>query len=378
MVFSQAYKFTDRKQVPLSITQVKQIAGRAGRYGLHKAVPKDGSDASTTEPQNMVSPPGLVTSLRAQDLPFLRRTLELDPPPLRAAFIHPSVAGLQSLSRHITTADVYTRGGRDERERSYLITLLDAHRYTAQCPPWLRYSGNDKTMAGQEAVLLWAEDLAQASAAAEKTEITGGSTPVDFQTQALFLNAPLPLRDDMGRPFCTSLYRRYVRDLVVPLQACLEEGLSNFHGGFAELLRASEAALAAPYNADETEAVSLPEDGEDDGLKSPLPAFPDVLRLMELLHSLLGLYMWLSLRRPTSFPDAAEAMEMLPRTRYVLETLLNRRSNMSKALRLAFAPAPQGTPELIEYNGQKATKEILRNQRDSLFKEVQRMGTRAA
>lgn len=63
----------------LSVPEIKQIAGRAGRYRSAN------SKASAPDESNV----GFVTSLEEVDLPYIREALRTEPPPLRAAGIIP-------------------------------------------------------------------------------------------------------------------------------------------------------------------------------------------------------------------------------------------------------------------------------------------------
>lgn len=68
----------------ISIPEIKQIGGRAGRY---RAANETG-ERSDSEEENV----GLVTSLEDVDLPFIKQALEFNPPPLKAAGVIPTDA----------------------------------------------------------------------------------------------------------------------------------------------------------------------------------------------------------------------------------------------------------------------------------------------
>src|ERR1700731_1926050 len=70
VVFSTTRKFDGRMERVLSDSQIRQIAGRAGRYGMH-------SD----------NPAGLVTCIYKNDLPIIRSALEAAPVPLPVAYL---------------------------------------------------------------------------------------------------------------------------------------------------------------------------------------------------------------------------------------------------------------------------------------------------
>jgi ATP-dependent RNA helicase SUPV3L1/SUV3 len=72
------------KRVPsglqrLTVPEIKQIGGRAGRYRAAN------STGSTDEEPNV----GLITSLEEVDLPYIQQAMKLEPPPLSAAGIFP-------------------------------------------------------------------------------------------------------------------------------------------------------------------------------------------------------------------------------------------------------------------------------------------------
>jgi ATP-dependent RNA helicase SUPV3L1/SUV3 len=101
VVFVQLSKHNGVREVPLSLSQVKQIGGRAGRFGEHGA-------ASST---------GIVTCLHQSDLAMLTKAFETQAPVLRNAIVPfhlsvltrvaqllPDTFGLQQLTSLLHTA----------------------------------------------------------------------------------------------------------------------------------------------------------------------------------------------------------------------------------------------------------------------------------
>ncbi|CRG90618.1 ATP-dependent RNA helicase SUPV3L1, mitochondrial [Talaromyces islandicus] len=76
----------------LTIPEIKQIGGRAGRY---RAANEKASDVNPKEPNI-----GLVTSLEDVDLPYIREALDYEPPPLRAAGVLPNDTVFQRISNY--------------------------------------------------------------------------------------------------------------------------------------------------------------------------------------------------------------------------------------------------------------------------------------
>lgn len=81
VVFETLHKFDGQQTRPLSISQIKQIAGRAGRYGLHG------------------QPGGFVTTLHKEDIPTLCRALATPAPPLSCAILDPPGRWMEDVSQ---------------------------------------------------------------------------------------------------------------------------------------------------------------------------------------------------------------------------------------------------------------------------------------
>ena len=82
-MFEQVYKWDGQQRVQLSNSQIKQIAGRAGRYGLHG------------------EPGGYCTTLYSSDIPILRDALDAVIPPLQHAYLQHSIAELKSITSNL-------------------------------------------------------------------------------------------------------------------------------------------------------------------------------------------------------------------------------------------------------------------------------------
>ncbi|KAF9228843.1 P-loop containing nucleoside triphosphate hydrolase protein [Gyrodon lividus] len=81
VVFETLDKFDGQKERPLSISQIKQIAGRAGRYGLHG------------------KPGGFVATLHEADMPRLRNVLAAPTDTLCCAVLDPPLHWMEEVSR---------------------------------------------------------------------------------------------------------------------------------------------------------------------------------------------------------------------------------------------------------------------------------------
>lgn len=71
IIFESSYKWNGTRKVQLTTSQIKQIGGRAGRYGLHG----DSSDG------------GIVTTLYPEDLPSVKAAMDSVLPPIPGAIL---------------------------------------------------------------------------------------------------------------------------------------------------------------------------------------------------------------------------------------------------------------------------------------------------
>jgi ATP-dependent RNA helicase SUPV3L1/SUV3 len=93
IVFETSFKNDGSKFTRVPIAQVKQIAGRAGRYRTAVQDIRDTQMKSSTAGPTASSPSsenvGLVTTLHAIDLPYIQDAMSAEAPPLTAAGIQP-------------------------------------------------------------------------------------------------------------------------------------------------------------------------------------------------------------------------------------------------------------------------------------------------
>ncbi|KAI9886250.1 MAG: hypothetical protein M1823_001921 [Watsoniomyces obsoletus] len=93
IVFSTTTKTLGPVILPLTVSEIKQIAGRAGRYRVAGQQEKDGQfNSSDAVPSIPPAPPsvGLVTTLSDQHLPIVRHALSAEAPPITTAGLLPS------------------------------------------------------------------------------------------------------------------------------------------------------------------------------------------------------------------------------------------------------------------------------------------------
>ena len=111
VIFEAVGKFTAGGFVNLSVSTIKQIAGRAGRYGLH-----DGGD-----------PGGTCTTLHVVDYPYLRQCLATPFAPLE-------------FTRIGVTFESVTATMNVLPPKASLSTVVAAHSYIGRIPTFMRYA----------------------------------------------------------------------------------------------------------------------------------------------------------------------------------------------------------------------------------------------
>ncbi|CAK5279125.1 unnamed protein product [Mycena citricolor] len=255
VIFETVHKFEGLNGMrQLSDSQMKQIAGRAGRFGMHNIdeVPR-----------------GLVTTLKEEDLPILRRTLPVVIPPLTHVRVDPQTGQYMELMEHMPP-DVS------------IEVMITALVHAGSLPVFMRPS--------LKADIKLSSELLSGSALSHKEVLT-------------FAQGPFPWRDLNALAAMSRLLMLYRRKHSVEIEELM------LHLGFMERLEEVEELMR----------------------QDAIPGAPKVqfnaqtqLGTLELCHKFLVLYMWLTYRNEVAFPSAAAATEIKTRVETVLHWALER------------------------------------------------------
>ncbi|KAG9035390.1 RNA helicase [Tulasnella sp. JGI-2019a] len=251
IVFASLSKFNGFEELPLSVSQTKQIAGRAGRFGLHHG---DGG--------------GEVTTLHNSDLKQLKRDLAARLPSVPAAVIKPSQDMVERLSSLLPPDTSF----------GDLMKLLKTSMLV-RAPYETGVEHKDVTRS---------LDLVE--------KFYGDLTASDCMT---LIYCPLNMKDPVILIAATNMARAFavkaevsLEDLFknTPLLQALHmvqklQKMSQQGGGWSDVKRRKVAdELAEKKHA--------------------------ALRSLESLHKAITSYLWMSYRVPPSFPEQERAMEL--------------------------------------------------------------------
>ena len=187
VIFESVAKFlpSDGGYVHLSASTVKQIAGRAGRYGLH-----DGGD-----------PGGTCTTLHVPDHSYLRKCLATPFKPLEFIRIGPTADTVA------TTVSVLP-------PKASLSTVMDAHTYIGRIPTYMRYATRNNAEVFNYVDRYW------------------GNMNIDDRLLLLF--APIPWRDKVT----TEIIIRFLNMHSSAMTVDFMEGIKNT--GYLEMMLEAE------------------------------------------------------------------------------------------------------------------------------------------
>lgn len=270
------YKFNGRESVALALTQVKQIAGRAGRFGQARI---DAEGVAGTSPPSVpdIQSGGVVTTLKDEDLPLLRELLPLSLPAIPLAVLDPPSSTLTDLAPLLPPSTTFAQ----LVEHASLLALAPANTIIAS-------AGHKIPIA--EIVQPFRDSLT-------------------LGEMELFTLAPLNLRDERSKAIFQNIVHAYASRGVVEIGPVLESS------GLVPLLEEMESLLG--------ELPPLPTDPDE-----PFPATPPVivhaLPELESLHKSLVMYIWLSFRLSLAFTDRVKAQDLKERAEVVLEGCLER------------------------------------------------------
>lgn len=246
VIFDSTQKWDGTQMTPLSLSTMKQIAGRAGRFTLGDTVP-----------------PGIATTMQPQNLEDLQLALRLPTRPLKRAIITPSKDQLFALLQLMP---------RDAMP-SHVLRLLP---YFAQLPRHFT--------------------LSNMVALAELSELieSFGTGPLSATEYWTLIMAPINRKDFNITSAASTLLEQYQTTSQTNLREMLHtidllEAFTHIRG----LRQRYEAMDAAARQA-----------------AGPPSTPGELLRKLEATHRILILYLWLSYRLPVAFHEQPLAFEM--------------------------------------------------------------------
>lgn len=275
IIFESLVKFDGRKEVPLSLSMVKQIAGRAGRFGQQRTASNSPVPSATSAVTDEVpTPGGSVTTLHEADLPLLRAMLPLSLPPVTRAVIEAPPEALDDLAPLLPPNTPYE-------------DLIEHFQALAKLPP--------------KTVLSDTKSKVQISLIVEP--FRNVLTLKELQVMTM---APVSTRDDKVTTIFSNMVKQYADRFLVDLE-------DVFH---------SSGLLQTLENVEDTVAHLPPVGAPGDNLGTGILALS--IPKLESLHKSLVIYLWLSFRFELAFPDRELAAQYKERTEKMLEICLER------------------------------------------------------
>ncbi|GAA5856184.1 hypothetical protein JCM8547_000809 [Rhodosporidiobolus lusitaniae] len=289
IVFESLHKWDGKNEVRLPTPQIKQIAGRAGRYGVHTPISPSAPDLDAPLPPSPSapspspaaaeedSPLGEATTLDAQDLPILREAMAQPTVQVTQASLSATPDDFRALSALLPPSTPMSR----------LFSLFRSITLTA---PHYRSTGT--------------ESLAAVG------DILTSVEPLSFSERFVFGSAPVNLRDAKVVEALREWAGSFARGEKVLVPRWAEE-----KGVFDTLERVERVV--------EERKELAASDALDSLSRRQAAVFtPTALQNLESYHRCLTLYLWLSYRLANIFCHQQEARELRQRVEKAIEAAL--------------------------------------------------------
>ncbi|PWY98962.1 hypothetical protein BCV70DRAFT_201180 [Testicularia cyperi] len=298
VIFDTMSKWNGREQVTLSASQIKQIAGRAGRYGTKRA---------DNQPDG-----GIVTTRHEDELEILQQALESPLNPVDRAAIQPrseSIAAMAAMLPPLNPAR--TAASRSDHDDKFsgganITTPPSAAKKNFRT---LSEIYTDVSLLSRiDSSTYFVSDFSQQHTISPVVESASRSLLTVVEREK-FANAPANTRDERLMAFLSACVADFSTGGLVRFDHCAA-GLG--------MLEVETASLDAMDEASRCKLRQFPDryEGEDKAGKSktteqqPLAAYlgpnhellnSSTLMLLESLHRSMSLYLWLSFRFPLAF-----------------------------------------------------------------------------
>lgn len=379
IIFDSLHKWNGSEEVPLSVSQIKQIAGRAGRYGTKKEGDEEG---------------GLVTCMQERDMPLLREALAAQNTEIHRAAMQPLPEGFDHLSAALppvrafsaSIRDKSSRGNKRDKATMQERKTLDVLR--AANDAVLLDAGNNPELRRQELALAEAaiadlqlsdiyKDIElltslnssnyflsalsqqsviapmiwRASCLPESAGTSDDEAPRSLRSPPLtaltitemenFASSPANTRDEKLMACLALFVRNYSQGRIVNFEEVvtkvgLQAALSISEQTEKELMAKwrSRKRTNAGVETERSQSGDQPSYQELASLTPPKTAIEaGILLNLESLHRALTLYQWLNARFPLGFSDKSSVLRYKERTERAIEFSLEvQRSARTKRL----------------------------------------------
>lgn len=297
VVFTQTEKWVGKKPVPLPIPLIKQIGGRAGRFGVHKSNMKHHEVTKSSIADIAASqPPGIVTALHSVSLEHIRKAMIAPNPVVTQARVDIANPNIELLARALPSGIGVT-------------DLLDTMRLLARPLPTMklglpefsstRTSSEPRPVITSETpkpILPRPEDIA--------SEIDAITQSLPLSERLIFAVAPVRWRDSFSKAAVLVYYRAYEHRMHVKVREDIRglgliEALEEVQLIMGVSRKPGKPKVKAPeWPSEASESISVADLEEV------------VLQRLESLHSTLVVYLWLSYRLPLGFYQGQEATQL--------------------------------------------------------------------
>ena len=341
VIFYEMKKFDGNSKTLLTVSQTKQIAGRAGRFAIFTHSSRKGKDtnesSSYTKSSKRDEKPkdkgGLVTSFMNQDMPTLRKLMAVDANPIQIAGLHPTFEIIQLFSHYLSASL--------KEPNPSLHTILEYFECMAQLDSQYFLC-----------------DFDTLKAIAKKVESIEG---ISLQNQWTLCSSPVRYKNPQEFEFFGELASgmAYISPLSLDNEPVSLFGLNSLREMFAtvpDFSKRGEAKwMGALKNLQQTikdgppsisswshklleQEESAQRDDDDTAVtqdwKAILPHLDtstrarsntaDILAHYESMHRMMGLYLWLHYRFPAIYASGRLAWATKTHLERVMETLLER------------------------------------------------------